>query len=94
MKGNECHEWQYFVPGVEAGLIEISISFGLKADRRHVRHLLRIKLWRKRLPPGVLLMPYYSLGGALLRERAREEQIQVDDRLQTKQSTERKTMKW
>ena len=79
------YEYQYFAPGLEAGLVEISLSKGLQADKKHVKSLLRIKLRRQRLPSGTLIFPYYSLGGALLRERAREEAVRVDDRMQTNQ---------
>lgn len=73
------HEWQYFIPEVEAGLVEISNPIGLRADKSHVRRLLEISLNRSRLPPGTIIVPYYSLDAVLLRERAITECIPVND---------------
>lgn len=73
--------WQYYVPSVGAGLIEISKIQTVKRDREHVKSLLRIKIGRQRLPSGTMVYPYFTLAGVLLRERAINENLPIDDRL-------------
>ena len=74
-------QWQYYVPGHGAGLLQPSIALAADGRNRHLRYLLRLRFNVKRLPRGTYIFPYHSTGGALLRERAISEGLPIDDRL-------------